>query len=129
MSNWLSAMVAQATRKGAIMKNANEVLRAKEERVDQLRWETEALRFVIGLLEGEGGADTAPANTPSGRPVVYLLTNSGRLEVVVGGAPRLQFAGRMQMPVEVMRIGNDFHIFLPTSQPSCTSSELEEGAA
>lgn len=123
-------MVAQATRKGAIMKNANEVLRAKEERVDQLRWETEALRFVIGLLDGEDGADAAPANTPSGRPAVYLLTNSGRLEVVVGGAPRLQFAGRMYMPVEVMRIGNEFHIFVPTPQPSCASSELlEEGAA
>ena len=131
MSNWLSAMVAEVTRKGGIMKNANEVLRVKEERVDQLRWETEALRFVIGLLDGEDRADASPANTPSGRPAVYLLTNSGRLEVVVEGTPRLQFAGRMQMPVEVMRIGDQCHIFLPTSQPSCTSSSelLEEGAA
>jgi hypothetical protein len=113
-----------------IMKNPYEVLRVKEERVYQLRCETETLRFVIGLLDREDGADASPANTPSGRPAVYLRTNSGRLEVVVEGTLRLRFAGRMRMPVEVMRIGNEFHIFVPTPQPSCVSSGLlEEGAA
>ena len=112
------------------MKNPYEALRIKEERVHQLRRETEVLRFVIGLLDTDDGADGSPAGSPSGRPAVYLLTNSGRLEVVVGGTPRLRFAGRMRMPVEVMRVGNEFHIFVPTPQPSCVSSELlEEGAA
>src|SRR6267143_4148532 len=123
-------MVAEATHEGAVMKNPYEVLRVKEERVHQLRWETEALRFVIGLLDREDGADASPANTPSGRPAVYLLTNSGRLEVVVGGTARLRFAGPIRMPVEVMRIGNEFHIFVRTPQPNCASSGLlEEGAA
>jgi len=113
------------------MKNPYEVLRAKEVRVYQLRWETEALRFVIGLLDGEDGADADafPANPQRGRPAVCFLTNSGRLEVVVGGTPRLRFAGRMRMPVEVMRIGNEFHIFVPTPQPSCVSSGLREEPA
>ena len=99
---------------GAIMKNPYEVLRVKEEMVYQLRSETDALRFVIGLLDRENGTDTSPANPQSGRPAVYLLTNSGRLEVVVGGAARLRFAGHTRMPVEVMRIGNEFHIVVPT---------------
>jgi hypothetical protein len=89
-----------------IMTNPYEVLRVKEERVYQLRCETETLRFVIGLLDREDGADASPANTPSGRAAVYLRTNSGRLEVVVEGTLRLRFAGRMHIPVEVMRIGN-----------------------
>jgi hypothetical protein len=117
-------------RKGAVMKNPYEVLRAKEQMVDQLRRETEVLQFVIGLLDREDGADTSPAYTPSGWPAVYLLTNSGRLEVVAGDTPRLRFAGRMRMPVEVTRIGDEFHIFVPTPQPSDVSSGLlEEGAA
>ena len=112
------------------MKNPYEVLRVKEERVYQLRCETETLRFVIGLLDREDGADASPANTPSGRPAVCLLTNLGRLEVVVEGTLRLRFAGRMHMPVEVMRIGNEFHIFVPTPRRGCVSSGLlEEGAA
>ena len=128
--NWLPGKVAEVTHEGAVMKNPYEVLRVKEERVYQLRRETEALRFVIGLLDRDDGADTSPANAPSGQPAVYFLTNSGRLEVVVGDMPRLRFAGRMRMPVEVMRIGTEFHIFVLTPQPSCLSSELlEDGAA
>jgi len=123
-------MVAEETDEGAVMKNLYEVLRGKEERVHQLRRETAVLRFVIGLLDREDGADASPAHAPSGRPAVYLLTNSGRLEVVVGGTPRLRFAGRMRWPLEVMRIGNEFHIFVSTPQPTCVSSGLlEEGAA
>jgi hypothetical protein len=113
------------------MKDPYEVLRVKEQRVYELRGETEALRFVIGLLDrGVAAADASPSNTPNGQPAVYLLTNSGRLEVVVGGTPRLRFAGRMCMPVEVIRHGNEFHIFVPTPPPgSATSGQLEEGAA
>ena len=112
------------------MKNPYEVLRVKEQRVYQLRCETETLRFVIGLLDREDGADASPANTPSGRRAVYLRTNSGRLEVVVEDTLRLRFAGRMRMPVEVTGIGNKFHIFVPTPQPSDVSSGLlETGAA
>jgi len=122
--------VAEATREGAFMKNLYQVLRSKEEMVCQLRRETEELRFLIGLLDREDGADASPANPPSGRPAVYLLTNSGRLEVVVEGTPRLQFAGQMRMPMEIIRIGNDFHIFIPTPQPGDDSSGfLEEGVA
>ena len=110
------------------MKNPYEVLRAKERMASQLRQETELLQFVIGLLDSEDGADAFPANPSSGHPVAHLLVNSGRLEVIVGGMPRLRFPGRMRMPVEVMRIGNECHIFVPT--PSYDSSELlEEGAA
>jgi hypothetical protein len=112
------------------MKNLYEVLRLKEEEVCQLRRETEALRFLIGVLDREDGADTSPANPPSGPNAVYLVTNSGRLEVVVQGAPRLRFGGQMRMPMEIMRIGNEFHIFLPTPHASGVSSGLlEEGAA
>jgi len=112
------------------MKNPYEVLRVKEEILDHVRRETEVLQFVIGLLDREDRADASPAKTPSGRPAVYLLANSGRLEIVVGGTPRLRFAGRMRMPVEVMRIGNECHIFVPAPQPSRISSGLlEEGAA
>ena len=112
------------------MKNPYEVLQSKEEMVCQLRRETEALRFLIGLLDGEDGADVSPATPPSGPSAVYLLTNTGRLEVVVQGAPRLRFGGQMQMPMEIMRIGNEFHIFVPTPQPTRVSSgKLEEGAA
>ena len=121
---------ADATRNGAVMKNPYEVLHSKEEMVCQLRRETEALRFLIGLLDTEDGADASPANPPSGPNAVYLLTNSGRLEVVVQGTPRLRFGGQMRMPMEIMRIGNEFHIFLPTPQASCVSSRLvEKGAA
>ena len=72
------------------MKNLYEVLHSKEEMVCQLRRETEELRFLIGLLDREDGADASlanasAANASSGRPSVYLLTNSGRLEVVVRG--------------------------------------------
>ena len=112
------------------MKNPYEVLGLKEEKAFQLRWETEALRFVIGLLDREDEEDASPANTPDGRPAIRCLTNSGRLEVVVGGAPRLRFAGRMCLPVEVMSIGNELHIFVPTPQPgSASSSQLKEEAA
>jgi len=113
-SNWQSAMFAESTREGAVMKNPYEVLHSKEEMVCQLRRETEALRFLIGLLDSEEVAETSPANPPSGPSAVYLLTNSGRLEVVVQGTPRLRFGGPMRMPMEIMRIGNEFHIFVPT---------------
>ena len=112
------------------MKNPYEVLHSKEEMVCRLRRETEALRFLIGLLDSEDGADASPANPPSGPNTVYLLTNSGRLEVVVQGTPRLRFGGQMRMPMEIMRIGNEFHIFVPTPPPTRVSSGLlEEGAA
>lgn len=125
-----SALVAEATREGAIMKNPYEVLRSKEEEICQLRHETEALRFLIGLLDKEDPADASPANPPNGSSAVYLLTKSGRLEVVVRDAPRLRFCGEMRMPMEIMRIGNEFHIFVPTPQPDRVSSGLlEEGAA
>ena len=107
------------------MKNRNEALSAKEQAVR----ETEALRFVLGLLDKEDGPDPSPANTPGGRPAIRVLTNSGRLEVVVGDTPRLRFDGRLSMAVEVREIGNEFHIFLPTPQPGDTSLEPEEGAA
>src|SRR5271169_5553920 len=104
--------------------------------VCQLRRETAELRFLVGLLDGEDKADAssanaAPANPASGRPAVYLLTNSGRLEVVVRGTPRLQFAGPMRMPMEILRMGNEFHIFVRTPQPGGVSSGvlLEKGAA
>jgi len=110
------------------MKNLYEVLRSKEEEVCQLRRETEALRFLIGVLDREDGAGASPANPPSGPNAVYLLTNSGRLEVVVQGTPRLRFGGQMRMPMEIMRIGNEFHIFVPPPQPTRVSSGLlEEG--
>lgn len=96
------------------MKNPYEVLHSKEEMVCQLRRETEALRFLIGLLDSEDVADASPANPPSGPNAVYLLTSSGRLEVVVQGTPRLRFGGPMRMPMEIMKIGNEFHIFVPT---------------
>jgi len=117
------------------MKNLYDVLHSKEEMVCQLLRETEALRFVVGLLDREeradvSPADASPADTSSARPAVYLLTNSGRLEVVVKGAPRLRFAGPMRMPMEIQRVGNEFHIFVPSPQPGGASSELlEEGAA
>jgi hypothetical protein len=112
------------------MKNLYEVLRSKEEEVCQLCRETEALRFLIGVLDREDGASASPADPPSGPNAVYLLTNSGRLEVVVQGTPRLRFDGQTQMPIEILRIGNEFHIFLPTPQASGVSSgPLEEGAA
>jgi len=127
-------MVAEATHVGAVMKNPYDVLRSKEEKVCQLRRETEELRFLIGLLDREdrdaSPANASPATTSSGRPAAYLLTNSGRLEVVVRGAPRLRFGGQMRMPMEIMRIGNEFHIFVPTPEPSGVASGLlEEGAA
>jgi hypothetical protein len=123
-------MVAGATDEGAVMKNPYEVLRCKEEMVCQLRRETEALRFLVGLLDREDRTEASPANLPNGRATVYLLTNSGRLEVVVRGTPRLRFAGPMHMPMEIERMGNAFHIFVPTPQPGRVSSELpEEGAA
>ena len=122
-------MVAGATREGAVMKNPYEVLHSKEKMVCQLRRETEELRFLIGLLDGEEKADASPANPPSG-PAVYLLTNSGRLEVVVRDTARLRFGGQMRMPMEIMRVGNEFHIFVPTLKPRGVSSGLlEEGAA
>jgi hypothetical protein len=112
------------------MKNPYEVLRVKEQMVHQLRQETEVLQFLVGLLDREDGTEASPANPPGGRPAAFLLANSGRLQVVVGGMPRLRFPGRMRMPVEVMRIGNECHIFVPTPQPGSDSSELpEEGAA
>jgi len=120
---------------GAVMKNLYEVLHSKEEMVCQLRRETEELRFLIGLLDREDGTDASLANASatnasSRRPAVYLLTNSGRLEVVVRGAPRLRFAGPMRMPMEILRVGNEFHIFVPTPEPGGASSGLiEEGAA
>jgi hypothetical protein len=114
------------------MKNPYDVLHVKEQRVYQLRRETEVLRFVIGLLlDEEEGSDTSLANTtPGGRPAAHLLTNSERLEVVVGGTSRLRFAGRMCMAMEVMRIGKEFHIFVPTPQPMSVSAsgQLEESA-
>jgi len=102
------------------MKNPYEVLRVKEQKVCQLRRETEALRFVIGLVDDkEAGAKASPANaTPDARPAVYLVTNSGRLEVVVGGTPRLRFDGQMCMAVEVTRTENAFRISVPTPQPT-----------
>ena len=121
--------------KGAVVKNPYEVLRLKEEKVCQLRQETQALRYLIGLFDREDKAEASPANTSpanpsSGPAAVYLLTNSGRLEVVVRGASRLRFAGPMRMPMEIMRIGNEFHIFVPTPQAGGVSSgPLEEGAA
>ena len=118
------------------MKNPYEVLRSKEEKVCQLRRETAELRFLVGLLDGENKSDASSANAAlanpaSGRPAVYLLTNSGRLEVVVRGTPRLRFAGPMRMPMEILRMGNDFHIFVRTPQPGRVSSGLllEKGAA
>jgi hypothetical protein len=112
----------------AVLKNLYEVLRSKEEEVCQLRRETEALRFLIGLLDREDAADASPASPPNGSGTVYLLTKSGRLEVIVGDATRLRFSGEMRMPMEIMRIGNEFHIFVPTPQPNRVSL-LEEGAA
>jgi hypothetical protein len=110
------------------MKNPYEVLHSKEEMVCQLRRETDVLRFLIGLLEREDRADSSPANPSSEPSAVYLLTNSGRLEVVVQGTPRLRFGGQMRMPMEIMRIGNEFHIFVPPPQPTRVSSGLlEEG--
>jgi hypothetical protein len=112
------------------MKNLYEVLHSKEKMVCQLRRETEELRFLIGLFDREDWADASPANPPSGPPAVYLLTNSGRLEVVVRDTPRLRFGGQMRMPMEIMRVGNEFHIFVPSLKPRAVSSELlEEGAA
>lgn len=116
------------------MKDPYEVLRSKEEMVCQLRRETEELRFLIGLLDKDG-ADEFPAGAslaeaPSGAAAVYLLTNSGRLEVVVRGTPRLRFGGQMRMPMEIVRIGNDFHIFVSTAHARRAASELlEQGAA
>src|SRR5271165_4534824 len=110
-------VVAETTHEGALMKNLYEVLRSKEEMVCRLRRETEALRFLVGLVDREDRVGASPANPPSRRPAVYLLTNSGRLEVVVRGTPRLRFAGQMRMPMEIMRMGNEFHIFVPTPQP------------
>jgi len=125
-----STLVAEATREGAVMKNPYEVLRSKEEEVCQLRRETEALRFLIGLLDREDAADASPANPPNGSSAVYLLTKSGRLEVVVRDTPRLRFSGEMRMPMEILRVGNEFHIFVPTPQPDRVfSGLLEEGAA
>lgn len=112
------------------MKNLYEVLRSKEEEVCQLRRETEALRFLIGLLDREDAADPPPTNLPNARPAAYLLTNSGRLEVVVQGTSLLRFSGEMRMPMEITEIANEFHIFVPTPQPSRVSSELpKEGTA
>lgn len=110
------------------MKNPYEVLRSKEEMLCQLLQERETLRFLIELLDKdkEDSADASPADSPSPRPAVYLLTNSGRLEAVVRGAPRLHFAGQMRMPMEILEIDNEFHIFV---QPSRVSSELVEEAA
>jgi len=123
-------MVAESTHEGTVMKNPYEVLRSKEEMVCQLRRETEALRFLIGLLDREDAADASPANPLSARPAVYLLTNAGRLEAVVRGTPRLRFAGPIRMPMEIMEIGNEFHIFVATPQHIRDSSRLlEEGAA
>jgi len=75
--------------------------------------ETDALRYLIGLLDKQDAADASPANPPGARPAVYLLTNSGRLEVVVQGTLGLRFGGQMRMPMEIMRIGNEFHILVP----------------
>jgi hypothetical protein len=112
------------------MKNPYEVLHLKEEMVCQLRRETEVLRFLIGLLDREDPAEASPANAPNGSSAVYLLTNSGRLEVVVKGTPLLRFGGQMRMPMEITRIGNEFHIFLPAPQPTRVfSGLLKEGAA
>jgi hypothetical protein len=130
VSNWQFGYGCRIDPRRAVMKNPYEVLHSKEEMICQLRRETEALRFLIGLLDSEDGADVSPANPPSEPSAVYLLTNSGRLEVVMQGAPRLRFGGQMRMPMEIMRIGNEFHIFVPTPQPTRVSSGLrEEGAA
>jgi len=117
------------------MKNLYDVLHSKEEMVCQLRRETEDLRFLIGLLDREDGGGASPANatladSPSGGPAVYLLTNSGRLEVVVQGTPRLRFAGAMRMPMEILRVGNEFHIFVPNPEPGgAPFGPVEEAAA
>jgi hypothetical protein len=116
--------------KRQVMKNLYEVLRSKEEEVCQLRRETEALRFLIGLLDREDATDASPATPPNGSGTVYLLTKSGRLEVIVRDAPRLRFSGEMRMPMEITKIGNEFHIFVPTPQPNrVPSGLLQEGAA
>jgi hypothetical protein len=112
------------------MKNLYEVLRSKEEEVCQLRRETEALRFLIGLLDREDATDASPATPPNESGTVYLLTKSGRLEVIVRDAQRLRFSGEMRMPMEIMKIGNEFHIFVPPPQPNRVPFGLfEEGAA
>jgi hypothetical protein len=112
------------------MKNLYEILRSKEEEVCQLRRETEALRFLIGLLDREDATDASPATPPNGSGTVYLLTKSGRLEVIVRDAQRLRFSGEMRMPMEIMKIGNEFHIFVPPPQPNrVPSGHFEEGAA
>ena len=123
-------MVAEATHEGAVMKSLYEVLRSKEEEVCQLRRETEALRFLIGLFDRGDTAHASPANSPNGSSAVYPLTKSGRLEVIVRDAPGLRFSGEMRMPMEIVRIGNEFHIFVPVPQANRVSSGLlEEGAA
>jgi virulence-associated protein VagC len=111
------------------MKKPQEVQLVNEETVDQLRGEAEALRFVLGLFDGENGANVSPADTLGGRPAVRLLKNSERLEIVVEGTPSLRFAGRMSTAVEVMRTGNEIRIFVPIPQSSDSSFQLEEGAA
>jgi hypothetical protein len=112
------------------MKNLYEVLRSKEEEVCQLRRETEALRFLIGLLDREDSADASRASPPNESGTVYLVTRSGRLEVIVRDTPSLRFSGEMRMPMEITKIGNEFHIFVPTPQPNrVPSGLLQEGAA
>jgi hypothetical protein len=54
------------------MKNLYEVLRSKEEEVCQLRRETEALRFLIGLLDREDATDASPA-TPRTDQVLFIF--------------------------------------------------------
>lgn len=111
------------------MKNPYEVLRSKEEMLCQLLREAETLRFLIELLDQDQveSADASAANPRNPRATVYLLTDSGRLEAVVQGAPRLHFAGQMRMPMEILGVGNEFHIFVEPSRAS--SGVVEEAAA
>lgn len=100
----------------AVMKNPYEVLRVKEQRIRQLRREMETLRFVIGLFDRDNQTDPTP-DTP-GEPSSVYVTKEGRLEVVVGGTPRLQFGGRMRMALEVVSVGDEFHILVPPLDPA-----------
>jgi hypothetical protein len=109
------------------MNNLYEVLHSKEEMLCQLLREAEALRLLIGLLDKDDSADSSPSDPTSAQPAVYLLTNSGRLEAVVQGAQRLHFAGQMRMPMEIMEVGNEFHIFVQSSRTS--PAVAEEAAA
>jgi hypothetical protein len=58
------------------MKNIHEVLREKEQQIEQLQRDIEVLRAAARLLDGEGGSSSSSSSVP--REPVGVSTASGR---------------------------------------------------